>query len=183
MAQFRLTLEPFRPVVCWLEGDMYRTKMVWLLSAAMLTPIALESRQDHVSGHETGARVMGFDLSRTTHHFSLYTDGGSIDVGVNDRADVRNRDAIRSHLPHIAVMFGQGRFDAPMLVHDSNNVPGTTLMSRLRDRIRYTYVETPAGGRVNIVTTDSPALEAVHEFLTFQIAEHKTGDSLAARSR
>jgi hypothetical protein len=162
---------------------MYRIQIVWLLSAAMLTPIALEFRQDHVIGHESGASVMGFDQNRTTHHFSLYTDGGAIDVSVNDPEDARNRDAIRSHLPHIAMMFGQGRFDAPMLVHDSNNVPGTTVMAQLKARIRYTYIETPAGGRVNIVTTDSQALDAVHEFLAFQIKEHKTGDSLAARSR
>jgi hypothetical protein len=126
---------------------------------------------------------MGFDQSRTAHHFSLYTDGGAIAVSVNDPGDAPNRDAIRSHLPHIAMMFGQGRFDAPMLVHDSNNVPGTTVLAKLKDRIRYTYVETPAGGRVNIVTTDSQALEAVHEFLMFQIKEHNTGDSLAVRSR
>ena len=61
---------------------------------------------------------MGFDQSRTTHHFLLFTDGGSIDVSVNDPADTTNRDAIRAHLPHIAVMFEEGRFDAPMLVHD-----------------------------------------------------------------
>jgi len=162
---------------------MYRTQIVWLLSAAMLTPIALESRQDHGSGHESGASVMGFDQNRTTHHFFLYADGGAIDVSVNDPADASNRDAIRSHLPHIAMMFGQGRFDAPMLVHDSNNVPGTTVMAKLKDRIRYTYIETRAGGRLNIGTADSHALEAVHEFLTFQIKEHKTGDSLAVRSR
>jgi hypothetical protein len=145
--------------------------------ASMAVPAARQE-PDH-----RGAAVMGFDQSQTTHHFSLFRDGGAIDVSVNHPADVNNRDAIRSHLPHIAMMFGQGRFDAPMLVHDSNNVPGTTVMAALKDRIRYTYVETPAGGRVNIVTTDSKAIAAVHEFLTFQIKEHKTGDSLAVRSR
>jgi hypothetical protein len=46
-------------------------------------------------------------------------------VSANDPADTRNRDAIRSHLPHIAMMSGEGNFDVPMLVHDSKNVPGT----------------------------------------------------------
>src|SRR4051812_48993791 len=95
---------------------------------ALMIPAA---RQDHAAD-DHGAAVMGFDQSRTSHHFSVFRDGGAIDVSVNDSADARNRDAIRSHLPHIAMMFGQGRFDAPMLVHDSNNVPGIHVMAKLK---------------------------------------------------
>jgi hypothetical protein len=130
-----------------------------------------------------GAMVMGFDLAKTTHHFSLYEDGGRIEVSVNDANDRKNLDAIRSHLPHIAMMFGTGNFDAPMLVHDSTNVPGTADMTRLKDAITYTYVETPRGGRVEIVTTNTSAIAAVHEFLTFQIRDHKTGDPTAVSKR
>ena len=81
------------------------------------------------------------------------------------------------------MMFGEGDFDAPMLVHDSKNVPGTKLMSERKGVIRYQYVETPNGGRVSIVTSDPDALAAVHAFLTFQIAEHKTGDPTTVRTR
>ena len=105
---------------------------------------------------------MGFDQARTTHHFVLFADGGAIDVSVNDSADMKNRDAIRSHLPHIAMMFGEGNFDAPILVHDSKNVPGTKAMTERKGAIRYQYVETAKGGRVNIVTSDPDALAAVH---------------------
>jgi hypothetical protein len=132
---------------------------------------------------DRGAAVMGFDQRRTTHHFLLFDDGGAIDVGVADASDASNRDAIRSHLPHIAQMFAAGNFDAPMLVHDSTSVPGTTSMTARRDRIRYQYIETPNGGRVNIATTDADALAAVHAFLRFQIADHKTGDPTTVRKR
>ena len=152
------------------------------LAVLMLASGDVAAHQQH-GAHERGASVMGFDQERTAHHFSLFSDGGAIEVKVKDSTDATNRDAIRAHLPHIAMMFGQGRFDAPMLVHDSKNVPGTKVMTALKDRIRYTYVETPAGGRVNIVTTDSQAVAAVHDFLTFQIKEHKTGDSIAVQSR
>lgn len=130
-----------------------------------------------------GAAVMGFDQDKTTHHFYLYEDGGAIDVSVKDPADGTNRNAIRSHLPHIAMLFGEGNFDAPMLVHDSKNVPGTAVMATLKDRIAYRYAETAQGGRVDITTADPAALSAVHDFLAFQIREHKTGDSLAVRKR
>ena len=155
-----------------------------VLSSLASIPVSPAARQDpHGASGQRGAMVMGFDQNRTTHHFLLFTDGGAVDVSVNDPADRRNRDAIRSHLPHIAMMFGEGNFDAPMLVHDSKSVPGTKLMTERKGVIRYQYVETPNGGRVNIVTADPDALAAVHAFLTFQIAEHKTGDPASVRRR
>jgi hypothetical protein len=80
------------------------------------------------------------------------------------------------------MMFARGRFDAPMLVHDSQ-VPGTAEMARLKDRVTYRFVETPEGGRVDILTRDPDALAAVHRFLKFQIADHQTGDSTDVRKR
>jgi hypothetical protein len=140
------------------------------------------SSQHHTDADRRGAQVMGFDQQLTVHRFSLYTDGGAIDVQVKDPADKTNLDAIRTHLPHIALLFGQGNFDAPMLVHD-RKVPGTAEMARLKDRLTYKYVDTQRGGRVDIVTTDAEALAAVHQFLRFQIADHRTGDSTDARKR
>jgi hypothetical protein len=141
------------------------------------------AQDPHAHMHQRGAMVMGFDQEKTTHHFYLFEDGGAIDVAVKDGTDTVNRDAIRSHLPHIAMLFGGGNFEAPMRVHDSKDVPGTAQMAALRDKIAFKYVETPAGGRVDITTTDRAALAAVHEFLKFQIADHKTGDRLEVRKR
>ena len=148
----------------------------------MLTAALVALQGAHASDQH-GAMVMGFDQDKTAHHFLLYDDGGTIAVGVKNPADTRNRDAIRSHLPHIAKMFGDGKFDAPMLVHNSTSVPGTKTMASSKDRIRYTYVETPTGGRVDIVTTDKDALAAVHAFLKYQITEHKTGDPTTPAKR
>jgi hypothetical protein len=113
----------------------------------------------------------------------LFSDGGAIDVSLKEAGDTKNREAIRSHLPLIAAMFGSGNFDAPMLIHDSENVPGTKIMATRKAAIRYQYTETPNGGRVNIFTSDRETLDAVHAFLKFQIAEHKTGDSTTVRTR
>jgi hypothetical protein len=62
-------------------------------------------------------------------------------------------------------------------------VPGTKAMTKQKKAIRYHYVETANGGRVNVVTSDPAALAAVHQFLKFQIAEHKTGDPTTVRTR
>jgi hypothetical protein len=80
------------------------------------------------------------------------------------------------------MMFAEGNFDAPMLVHQQK-VPGTEAMAKTKASIKYAYKETATGGRVDIVTTNPAALAAVHEFLRFQIADHKTGDSLEVRTR
>lgn len=153
-----------------------------MLTATTLVMLLLMSIGQNHTAHRADA-VMGFDQAKTVHHFRLYTDGGAIDVRVLDESDATNRIAIRSHLPHIAAMFGNGDFDAPMLVHDSTDVPGTKVMAARKDAIRYRYEETSGGGRVSITTTDPEALSAVHAFLRYQIAEHKTGDPVVPRRR
>ena len=154
--------------------------MHWLL---WLLTFALQTTDSHHATNERGAMVMRFDQDKTAHHFLLYDDGGAIDVQVKDASDAKDLDAIRSHLPHIAAMFGDGDFNAPMLVHDSQHVPGTDVLTQRKAAIRYTYRSTPQGGRVDIMTTDRTALGALHQFLRYQIEEHRTGDSTTVTKR
>ena len=154
--------------------------MFWLV---LLITTMLSGQEQHRSMNERGAMVMGFDQDKTVHHFYLYNDGGAIDIAVKDATDVTNRAAIRAHLPHIATMFGSGNFDAPMLVHDSKSVPGTAALKAHKGALSYTYVETPGGGRVDIVTGDPGALTALHEFLRYQIEEHQTKDAITVSRR
>jgi len=68
-------------------------------------------------------------------------------------------DGFRQHLAHIAEMFCSD-------IHD--RVPaGVPVMNRLKNRITYT----------------SEAVKAVHDFLRFQITDHKTGDPLTLDGR
>jgi hypothetical protein len=124
-----------------------------------------------------GDQAMGFPHDKTTHHFRMSADGGVIEVTANAMNDQTNTQAIRSHLSQIAVMFGDGDFSTPMFVHDGIP-PGVTTMKLVKLAIRYSYEEMPAGGRVRIHSTDAIAVSAIHDFLRFQIAEHRTGDTL-----
>jgi len=119
--------------------------------------------------------AMGFEHSKTTHHFLLRADGGLIQVQANDLHDTASRRQIRNHFRHIAAAFTAGDFQIPTLVHDTIP-PGTSTMKRLRGKIRYGYEETPTGARLVIKTGDPSALDAVHDFLRYQIREHETGD-------
>ena len=49
-------------------------------------------------------------------------------------------------------------------------------MIRLKASTAYGYESTERGGRVAIVSSSAAALEAIHEFMRYQIREHATGD-------
>jgi hypothetical protein len=139
------------------------------------SPALCPMHDAHSQMNERGERGMGFSQTATTHHFLLNPNGGVILVEVNDPADTASRNNIRLHLNHIAQAFQNGDFDIPMFVHDTVP-PGVPEMKQLRKNIRYAFEETPNGGRVIISSSDKGALAAIHEFLRFQIEEHKTGD-------
>jgi hypothetical protein len=135
-----------------------------------------EAAQHQADVEKHGDEAMGFPYDKTTHHFRLYSDGGAIEVTVNDNRDSQNLQAIRSHLTHIVTMFSNGEFSIPMFVHDQVP-PGVPAMKEKRAEISYSFKELPAGGSVRIQTRNPDAVKAIHEFLRFQIAEHHTGDT------
>ena len=75
------------------------------------------------------------------------------------------------------MMFGNGDFSTPMFVHDGIP-PGVTTMKLMTSDVHYTYEEMRTGGRVRIKSENPVAVAAIHDFLRFQINEHRTGDSL-----
>ncbi|HYX28531.1 MAG TPA: hypothetical protein VE863_08185 [Pyrinomonadaceae bacterium] len=127
-----------------------------------------------------GDKHMGFDHLKTTHHFFLTNNGGAIQVEANDAKDIESRDQIRGHFRHIAMMFSEGNFEIPMLVHEKTP-PGSEVMKRLKTEIIYQYKETDRGAVIQISTGNSEALQAIHNFLRFQIKEHMTGDPLEVK--
>jgi hypothetical protein len=137
---------------------------------------ASEPSCHHAKVDERGDHVMGFDHTKTSHHFLLSKSGGSVEASANDPNDAATIGAIRSHFSHIAGMFAEGNFDAPMLIHEQVP-PGVPTMKRQKALIEWEFEEMPAGGRVRITTKDREALAAIHEFLRFQIEDHRTGDS------
>lgn len=148
---------------------------VLIAAASLGASAALAQDCHHAKVAERGDPVMGFDHAKTTHHFRLSPGGGSIEVSANDPADTESRDAIRGHLEHIASMFSEGNFDAPMLIHD-RVPPGVPTMKRKKAAIEWKFEEMEAGGRVRIISKDAEARAAIHDFLRFQIEDHETGD-------
>ncbi len=136
------------------------------------------SANPHCEMMKRGEKGMGFSQETTTHHFRLLADGGAIEIQANDPKDAGTRDQIRQHLSHITKMFSDGNFEIPMFIHDKVP-PGVPTMSDLHDQIHYDFGPTDSGGRVRIRTNNARAVQAVHEFLRFQIAEYQTGDPVS----
>jgi hypothetical protein len=180
--------------------------MKWLLlallsSGAIASPMLPRAQQSEVA-HDQGSHPsassnpshsehdaammshadqgMGFSQTATTHHFRLNPDGGVITVSANDPKDSATRDQIRLHLAHIAHAFAEGDFEIPMLVHDQVP-PGVPAMKRFAKDIQCQFHPSDRGGQVVITSKSPEAVRAIHNFLVFQIREHKTGDSTALR--
>jgi hypothetical protein len=136
-----------------------------------------QTSDQHAAGVDArGDHAMGFSHENSAHHFHLLADGGTIEVVANDANDTATRDEIRMHLSHIAKMFTVGDFQVPMFIHETVP-PGVPVMESKRRTITYVFEPTPNGGQVRIVSVDTDAVKAIHEFLAFQIDDHRTGDS------
>ena len=134
-----------------------------------------EGSSHHAAVNTRGDKAMGFSHEKSTHHFELLSNGGIIEVSTKDKTDAATLDEIRGHLSHVAQMFTEGDFQLPMFIHDIVP-PGVPVMKSKRTAITYTFESTSTGGRVRITTSDPDALNAVHQFLTFQIDDHRTSD-------
>ena len=162
-----------------------------VVCAVLLIASAGFARQDphqhdqhdhHAEVNKRGDKTMGFSHLKTTHRFRLFEDGGAIEVEINDAADADSRAKIQKHLNKIAERFAAGDFAMPMAIHDQTP-PGVAVMINLKADIAYKYEDTELGGRVRIISKNNDAIAAVHEFLRFQIQDHKTGDSLEVEKR
>jgi len=148
--------------------------------AQQLAATPVPPDHDKKRGAEVDARgdqAMGFSHEMTTHHFHLLRTGGAIEVEADNPSDVQSRKAIRDHMAMIADLFSQGDFSLPMFIH-ATTPPGVETMKRLKSKITYQAENTARGAQVRITTENSEALKAIHDFLRFQIEDHRTNDPL-----
>lgn len=144
-----------------------------------------EKQKEHVAadgGAQHGTEVdhrhdtFGMAHSASTHSFRLFSDGGAIELRANSADDEKAIETIRTHLRHLAEQFNSADFSTPAFVH-GYSPDGVSAMGRLRADISYRYQEVPAGGRIRMVTKSAEALAAIHDFLRFQVTEHRTANS------
>ena len=155
-------------------------KILWSIAFVLIAIVSSAGEcplhEEHMKMEARAAERMGFDQSKTTHHFEQSNEGGTITITTNSPEDSGSRDAIRKHLSHIARDFAAGDFSSPVFIHQTNP-PGVEVMRKQKQDISYKYEEVENGARVVITTKDLDAVAAIHSFFNFQIKEHHTGDT------
>ncbi len=153
----------------------FQIALLWTL----LAPLAGQNPNPHHAHgvDQRGDLAMGFSHLAADHHFLVREDGGVISVSAKDRGDGDSVARIRHHLGVIVAAFRRGDFSKPKFIHDQTP-PGVETMKRLGDQIEYRYTETEAGADVSIASGNPEAVKAIHDFLRFQITDHRTGDPL-----
>jgi hypothetical protein len=109
----------------------------------------------------------------SAHKFVVTRDGGAIELRATDPADQKTVSAIRAHLRGIARDFQKNDFSTPEFVH-GRTPAGVAAMIEQKDTISYRFEPIESGARVAIKARNEKAAAAVHEFLRFQIDEHRT---------
>ena len=133
---------------------------------------------EHAAGVDRrGDEVMGFPHQRTSHHFLIEPEGGTIQVETKDSGDTGSLRQIRAHLSEVARQFAAGDFSMPREIH-GRVLPGVPEMIERKDAITYLYEDHEKGGRVLIRTSNPEAVAAIHAFLKAQIGDHRTGDPM-----
>ena len=127
-----------------------------------------------------GQMAMGFDQDKATHRFTLSAKGGAMAVGANDPADQATRGQIQAHLQETAPAFARSDFEKPLMTH-GEVPPGVSGMQRHKGEITYAFERNERGGMVQIATSNADALNAIHDFLRYQIREHATGDQVTVQ--
>ena len=156
------------------------TRTLTLAAALLAGTIALA--QDHANCELHAKHVdqrhdtFGMHHDASTHSFRLFADGGAIELRAKDASDEKTVAAIRKHLPQVAGEFAKADFSTPAFVH-GYPPDGVETMKRLQADITYRYQELPGGGRIRITTKSAGARAAIHDFLRFQVAEHRTANS------
>jgi hypothetical protein len=143
------------------------------MAAANAKPVKADGSHEHGSDVDARHDSFGMSHSTSTHSFRLFADGGAIELRANDASDRGTVDAIRTHLQEIAAQFRNADFSTPAFVH-GYEPDGIAQMERARGDIRYRYESLDRGGRIRITTKSAEARSAIHDFLRFQVTEHRT---------
>lgn len=120
---------------------------------------------------ERGAKVMPFDLDRTSHVFTPAASGGVQEVVADDPADTGQIRLIREHVQEEADRFARGDFDDPSAVH-GDDMPGLATLRAEYSKMTAGYTELPDGAKITYVSRDPGVIKALHDWFEAQLSDH-----------
>jgi hypothetical protein len=138
-----------------------------LLWTAAILPA--QTRQEEVAAK--GAKVMLFDLEKTTHVFQKLDDGGLQKVVVKDPLNKKQIALIQSHLKEESGKFRKGDFSDPAKIH-GQDMPGLAELKAGAKQIDIRYASLPDGAQVRYTTKDPKLVAALHRWFDAQLSDH-----------
>lgn len=122
------------------------------------------------------SKALGIDVDRIVQHYYLVKNGGVVELAAKDPADTAAIDAIRKFLVEQRKLYEKGKNETDADVH--GKVPdGLPLIKKFRDEITFFATDTTNGAVLRMFSMNPTARSAIQDYMKFQIAEHKTGDS------
>jgi len=153
-----------------LTNKLFISLLVASTSLSVYAEKASEARLDEIA--RRGAKIMPFNLDKTTHVFSKKEKGGVQQVVVENESNTEQIKLIREHLGEIADKFKQGNFSDPSKLH-GDNMPGlATLKKAKKGEIKISYTELSDGAQI-VYASDQPKIVlAIHQWFDAQLSDH-----------
>ena len=128
-----------------------------------------QTQQEHV--HGMAHAVMPFDVSKTTHVFTITENGGVERVIAKDKREADQVALIRQHLRKEAARFQRGDYSDPATLHGAT-MPGLKELEAGAKHIRVKYSDLADGAEITFETGDRHLLTAIHRWFGAQLSEH-----------
>jgi plastocyanin len=149
----------------WMVGQ------VIVVTNSTVTAPNTNNQATSISISERGDLAMGFNQSKILHQFKSAPTGGQISITAFNNSDIDTIKQIKNHISVIQKEFSSGNFTKPFYIH-AQDVPGTKLMTEKKDFIKYSIKDINNGAILILETKDKELLDAIHQFMAFQGAEH-----------
>ncbi len=138
--------------------------------------VAQAAQPSEIDVNARFSKAMGTDVNKVVQHYYLVKNGGVIEFTAKDPNDTVSIAAIQKYLDLQRDQLEKGKVDVDADVH--GKIPdGLLVVKRMRGEITFYTVKSDNGAVLRMFSVNEQARQAIHEFMKFQITEHKTGDS------
>jgi hypothetical protein len=115
--------------------------------------------------------AMGLNQNKIVHRFAVTPIGGDITITSLNSNDTQTINQIRTHIIDIQEDFSKGNFTKPFFIH-AQEVPGTDVMTKKKDLIKYNILELGNGSSLVLTTNNKELMNEIRQFMKYQATAH-----------
>jgi hypothetical protein len=155
------------------------TRIIFVIIALLvwvyLAPAQTASADPTQDVNARFSRSLGVSLDKIVLHFYLVKNGGVVEITAKDPGDTATVTAIQKYLQTQKELWEKGK-DPVTEIH-GKAPDSAAVMRKLRNDITFYMAKTDEGAVLRMFSINDQARGAIQDYLKFEIAEHKTGDS------